>query len=366
MPTATEIYNAGNARSSFDTEWAADRRKIAAAAEGQRAAQLGSSSLNPGDFLLAYDAANQVRMRIGHQSDGSVALIYANGPPPPVPSAPIVAARQLGVYIRWDGTFVGGAARPGDFVRCDVHMSTEPGFTPDGATIVGDLPDKGGTLVGADNVTRYIKLVAVTSSDVASEPTDEESVLPLPATEIASQAIGADQLAANIAMLSRLIVGDPAAGRIEVDSRPGMSPGLRMFAPSGTQTVSFDATTGNAQMTGVISTNSFGARMTLGEGGNTFRFYPDTGNRYTYLESLTTTIAGLDYGVLNIVGPTFTDGATSLLRLRPESIQLYRTDSAGSPYSGVYVDNDRISLIQGNWALLVEQQFTNALNLRNT
>lgn len=286
MPTANEIYQQSKTASnvSFASEWKRTQDQLAKMTAGQRVSALGFSSLEAGEYVMAYDALGQARMRVGHQSDGTVAVVYANGDPPPVPTAPVVSARQLGVFVYWDGTF-GASARPGDFARVDVHMSTDAGFTPDGTTIVGDLPQEGGILVGADNVTHYIRIVAVSSSDVASAPTADVAVLPLPASQIAAGAIGAHQLAADIALISRIIVGDPSAARMEIDARDGVVPGLRAYDNLGNQTVGLNASTGDFFAQGTFQTGASGERVYIAD--QELRFYPSVGDNYGSIRAAT-------------------------------------------------------------------------------
>lgn len=350
MPTANETYEQARSRgnTSFADEWGRVQKQLAAMTSGQRASQLGYSSLNPGEYVAAYDALGQARMRIGHQSDGTVATVYANGPPPPKPSDPIVSARQLAVYVQWDGTFTGGYARPGDVLRCDVHMSTTSGFTPDGTTIVGSIPFEGGILVGADNTTHYIRLVAVTTSDVASAATPELPVLPLPASQIAAGAVGASQLAADVALISRLISGDPNGARLEIEGRTGMAPGLRLYNALGYPTLELDASTGNVTMRGELRTDDAGERIVLAENGaNDIRFYPGSGSRYARLYARGFTLSdGLEYGGLLMAGPTY-NSHSSFIWTTPSTVSIYRGTPDGSQNVGGGVDVQDDSVVVG-------------------
>lgn len=183
---------------------------------GTQTTQLTHSSIEDG-VVPAYDNLGKLRQMIGKQSDGTFAVTYANGDPPPTPSAPTVTARQLSVLVYWDGEFAGDVARPADLQRVDVHMSTTAGFTPDGTTLVGSLVGEGAILLVADNSTHYVRLVSVTVADVASAPTDEQDVVPLAVSQLAAGSVGADELAAEIILASKTITsGDPNGVHVDI------------------------------------------------------------------------------------------------------------------------------------------------------
>lgn len=347
MPTANELYQqakvAGNV--SFQAEWGRAQQQLAKLSAGERASQLGFASLEAGEFVMAYDALGQARMRIGHQDDGTVGVIYGNGTPPPVPSAPSVGARQLGIFVGWDGLFAGGYTRPGDFARVDVHLSETAGFVPDGTTIVGTIPEAGGILVGADSVTHYVKLVAVTHSKtadgggyVASAPTTEVAVLPLPAGQIAAGAIGAQQLAADIAFVSRLVTGNPTGARLELDGRVGVDPGMHLYDNTGIETFRLDASDGDVLMRGTLRTADTGSRIVIREspGFNDIRFYPQTGSNYSRMLSATAVdTAGVTINGLNVRSPLNAAGnRRSHMWITDNSFLLYRGDNSGTQTYG--------------------------------
>lgn len=306
MPTANEQYQAAKATNnvSFTQEWARTQKALAKMTAGERTAALGFTSLQVGEHVKVFDALGQARMRIGHQSDGTVAIVYGNGPPPPVPTDPIVSARQLAILVYWDGKFApdesGTAyARPGDFSRCDVHMSDDPDFLPDGTTVVGSLVAEGQVLLVADNETHYIKIVAVNTSDVASAATATQAVLPLPVDQLAAGVIGAQEIAADIGFISRLVVGDVNSVHLELEGRQGMPPGMVLYDASLMPTLTLDAQTGDVSMRGELRTADTGERLILREDPNTndLRAYPARGGNYAQFYARTFTgNFDVDYG----------------------------------------------------------------------
>lgn len=180
----------------FAQRFADYERRLARLERGARVSRLAHASLED-TSIPAYDDTGTVRQIIGRQSDGTFAVAYVNGPPPPRPSAPTVSARQLAIVVGWDGEFEDGAPRPGDFARVDVHMDTDPEFEPTGATVYGSLVGEGALAIPADTETHYVRLVAVTLSDVASTPTDPVEVEALPASEISSEFVYAGEVSAD-------------------------------------------------------------------------------------------------------------------------------------------------------------------------
>ena len=287
------------------------RKRLDRLSAGQTTAQLPYSSIEQGSFVMAYDAAGQARMRVGFQSDGTAAVTYSNGPTPPTPTPPVVSARQLGVFVAWDGTFTNQATKPADFLRVDVHMSTTQGFTPDGTTIVGTMPDAGGILVGADCTPHYVCIVAVTHAKddtgvfVASTPTSQVAVTALPASQIASQAIGADELDADFVLASRIVIGNPYGAHLEIEGRDGMPAGMTLYDNGLAPTVSFDAATGNATIRGTFRTAVSGPRIAVNEyGNNAIDFYPDdTLLNGSSIAPYIYTSNGKNYGGILMAGP---------------------------------------------------------------
>jgi hypothetical protein len=246
-------------------------RRLATLEGGQRATQLGNSSIED-DFIAAYDALGQARQIIGRQNDGTFSITYGNGPAPPVPSGVNIAAGQLSLIVQWDGTFVGGAARPKDFARLDVHVSETNGFTPSPLTAVASLFDEGAISLFADSDTKYVKVIAVNNSDVPSSSTAQVTILPLPADQIAAGAIGATQLAALIVLTNRLVAGNPTGARVEMNNT-----GLKAVNSSGVETITLDGSTGNATFRGVYRTDNQGQeRLVINDdvsNATTIRFF---------------------------------------------------------------------------------------------
>jgi hypothetical protein len=148
--------------------------------------QLPNSSLTNGAIKMV-DVDGTDRGSIGWQDDGTVAIVPANGPPPPKPSTPGVAAAQLSLAVAWDGLFAEGddgdpATQPKDFDHVQVHLSAISGYTPDASTLQGSLFKPGSVVITplSDESTYYAVLVPVNTSGIPGEASDPTPGTPDP------------------------------------------------------------------------------------------------------------------------------------------------------------------------------------------
>jgi hypothetical protein len=160
--------------------------KVARAERASGTPQLPNASLTGGAIRMV-DADGTDRGSIGWQTDGTVAIVPSNGPPPPKPSTPGVAAAQLSLAVAWDGLFAEGddgdpATQPKDFDHVQVHLSASAGYTPDASTLQGALSKPGSVVITplSDENTYYAVLVPVNTSGIAGEQSDPTSGTPDP------------------------------------------------------------------------------------------------------------------------------------------------------------------------------------------
>lgn len=134
--------------------------------------QLAHSSIENG-ALRAHDDLLGETMLIGQQWDGTYAPGVTRGPTPPVPSDPLVTDATEGLVIGWDGTFVGGAVAPMDFLRVDIHIGAISSFVPSHDNRVGSFvaPAGGSASITLAYGTYYVKLVCWTLAGVVSAST---------------------------------------------------------------------------------------------------------------------------------------------------------------------------------------------------
>lgn len=202
--------------------------------------QLAYSSIEDGT-LNVRDAEGTVRSSWGVQYDGTVATVYTDGPTPGAPAAPTLVAHQLAVVVQWNGSFEVGDS-PLDLAHVQVHVSEsvdESGrFEPSMSTLVGTLAPGGGALTFAgDNDLHYVCLVAVSTSGVASPPSDFQSVTPLPADVI----IG-DELIGKI-ITGGIIRTAPSGKRVEINAQETNGLGRVSFYDDNGYRASIDAET---------------------------------------------------------------------------------------------------------------------------
>ncbi len=104
---------------------------------------------------------------------------------PAAPSEPTVQNWLGSLVVAWDGLDLVGDPMPLDYDRCEVHLSTAPGFTPDPSTLKATFTNRGlarggtVTLSGlAYETPIYVVLVAYDMSGNASDPSAEASGTP--------------------------------------------------------------------------------------------------------------------------------------------------------------------------------------------
>ncbi|MEU4095505.1 hypothetical protein [Streptomyces sp. NPDC026673] len=134
-----------------------------------RTSRLANSSIENG-AIAVYDNAGTVRGSIGLQPDGTLAVAAVNGPTPPIPGPPTVASVLGGVAVGWNGAFADGSQAPADFAYVEVHFSTAPDFPDDGTLFSAFYSTSGGSLTVPTDSPLWVRLVCVTTSGAASEP----------------------------------------------------------------------------------------------------------------------------------------------------------------------------------------------------
>lgn len=139
--------------------------------------QLNHSSLE-NTAIPVYDGDGQERLRIGAQDDGTHAVVYVQGPPPPRPTAPIVSVDGPVVRVRWDGELMGGHI-PEDFARIDVHFALASDDLEEPAAVRANLATAAGseaTLMATQAGTYRVGLVAMSQSRARSEMSETVEV----------------------------------------------------------------------------------------------------------------------------------------------------------------------------------------------
>ncbi|MEV8248063.1 hypothetical protein AB0R01_30470 [Streptomyces rochei] len=154
------------------------------------------------------DGNGNLRALLGVQGDGTTAVNIVNGPPPPVPTAPILAPVLGGVTASWDGGFADGAVIPMDWARVEVHASPDAGFEPVPATLVTTIETaQGATVVVPAEGDVFVRLVARNTSGAASGPSAQAGPVgpaPVVADEILDGIVTASKIAAGAVNINAL------------------------------------------------------------------------------------------------------------------------------------------------------------------
>lgn len=139
-------------------------------ADLERANPLTNASMD-GGAIEVYDEEGSLQVVVGEQGDGTTGVIHVNGPPPPAPTAPVLAEARGGAAATWDGQFVDALSAPLDFSRVEVHASTAAEFEPTQTTQVGTIESpRGGVFLVPTESPVYVRFVARTLSGTAGEP----------------------------------------------------------------------------------------------------------------------------------------------------------------------------------------------------
>jgi len=193
---------------SLAQEVARLRREVGEIRKGQRVAH-GASIENAA--LEVKDDTGSLRAIVGQQQDGTSGIQVVNGPPPPAPSAPIVASVLGGVTASWDGQFAGGAVIPLDWSRVEVHASTSSGFDPVPETLRATIETaQGATVVIPTDDPVYVRLVARNTSGAPSLPSAEVGPYgptPVVATDLIDGIVTTTKLADDAVTAAKVATG---------------------------------------------------------------------------------------------------------------------------------------------------------------
>lgn len=234
--------------------------------------------LSPG---VGYDVQIRAVDTSGNVSawSGTVtAVAQGDNIPPSTPDAPTVAASRIAVQVTHDlGHASGGTYNlENDLDHLDIHVSTEPTFTPDETTRVGRLKATGGmiaaqlpavgtfTLESTDSA--WVKVVAVDIAGNASNASTAASATALliddaHISDLTVSKITAGVIAADWIVGARIKTADSGA-RVELSSA-----GLLAFNAAGNQTVSVSAGDGSVSIVGHLATGTSSNRIELAPPG---------------------------------------------------------------------------------------------------
>ncbi|PSL04139.1 hypothetical protein CLV30_106144 [Haloactinopolyspora alba] len=137
--------------------------------------------------------------------------------PPPAPSTPVLSSRLGTVRVEWDGQTFDGAGMPRDLSHIEVHVGSDPAFTPTPASLVDTLVGERNLTVLTDlpyNTDVHVAFVAVDRSDNSSDPSGVSTiqVQPLVDTDIIGEIIDSAHIKDGTLVASEKIVGETITG----------------------------------------------------------------------------------------------------------------------------------------------------------
>lgn len=272
MPPPTSARDLARLLASID-------RRLTALERTARTPQLQNASMTAAAITVYDEDGTTARQHIGMQPDGTVGIVATNGPAPSAPSAPLVTPSLGGLRVAWDGTLGDGTALPADFDHIAVHVSQTSDFTPDSSTFAGTITKAGdGGMLPVTPLPyeeHFVRLVGVNTSGTGGDPSEETAGTPVKvdgpdltagsvtAETIAAGAVTADKLAAILVVATRILAGDPAGARVELNED-----GLRVYDSDDALKVSLDAATGDAVFTGDITGSTItGSTLQVADSG---------------------------------------------------------------------------------------------------
>ncbi|MFD5711319.1 fibronectin type III domain-containing protein [Streptomyces pharetrae] len=202
--------------------------------------QFAIEGLEPGvSYVIAVRAVDS-NSNYGAWSADSTTVAQADVSPPSTPAAPTVAGSALNIQVTHTlGKASGGTYNlENDLAALEVHVGTTAGFTASSATLRGTMTANAGMLTNSvaavgtfpvpDNVTRYVRVIAVDRSGNKSPASASASVtaLLIDTANIADAAItnakvatlSASKLTAGTISSQEIVIAGGSAGILRSDN----------------------------------------------------------------------------------------------------------------------------------------------------
>jgi hypothetical protein len=195
-------------------------------------------------------------------ADPTTAIIGSDGTAPGSSPTPTVRGNIGSLVVQWT------PVSNNDLVIYEVHLSTSSGFTPSGATKVGETPgalafirkDAAGAAL-AYGTDYYVKIVARDDDGSASASAEAgpTQLDPAGTDDILANAITAEKLATVLSLASSMVAGTPGSTRVEtgygIDASGDLDPsfiGIRAYDGSNKLTLKVDAASGTSLFRGKV------------------------------------------------------------------------------------------------------------------
>lgn len=287
----------------------------------QTTAQL--QDLSPG---VGYDI--QIRAvdktgNIGAWSGTTTFVASSDNLPPSTPAAPSVAGSRIAVQVTHTlGKASGGTYNlESDLDHLEIHVSYEPGFTPDATTLKGKTAANAGmiqaqipvvlTVPIEETSARYVRVVAVDKTGNKSGPSDAATATALliddaHISDLTVSKVTAGTISASWVMAGEIKTADTGArARMSVD-------GYELYNTAGTRTFFANAATGDVAVVGQLVSGTSGRRLEINPTGAflpEIRFYPSDGTNYGFINAYETSTTETNVG---IGSSTYTSASTDV------------------------------------------------------
>jgi hypothetical protein len=216
--------------------------------------------------------------------------------PPSTPAAPSVAGSRIAVQITHQlGKSSGGTFNlESDLDHLEIHVSYEPGFTPDSTTLQGKALANAGmiqagiavvfTVQVEETSARYVRVVAVDKTGNKSGPSDAATATALliddaHISDLTVSKVTAGQINADWVVAARIKTADTGS-RVELNSA-----GFQAYNAAGTQTVNIAAADGSVSIIGTLKSGTSGKRIEVNPAAllPEIRFYANNGTDFGYI-----------------------------------------------------------------------------------
>ncbi|MEV8033887.1 hypothetical protein [Streptomyces sp. NPDC086182] len=238
----------------------------------------------------------------GAWSSTTTFVASADNLPPSTPAAPSVAGSRIAVQVTHTlGKSSGGTYNlESDLDHLEIHVSYEPGFTPDTTTLKGKALATAGmiqaqipvvvTVQVEETSARYVRCVAVDKTGNKSGPSDAATATALliddaHISDLTVSKVTAGTINADFIVGARIKTADTGA-RVELNSG-----GIGAWNAAGTQTVAIAGADGSVSIIGSLKSGTSGKRIEINPTSTylpEIRWYANTGTDYGYINAVST------------------------------------------------------------------------------
>ena len=257
--------------------------------------------LSPG---IGYDVQIRATDKTGNTGAWSSVTTFTTSTdniPPSTPAAPSVAGSRIAVQVTHQlGKSSGGTFNlESDLDHLEIHVSYEPGFTPDATTLKGKAVANAGMIQAQipvvftasveETSARYVRVVAVDKAGNKSGPSDAASATALLIDDAHISDLTVSKVTAGT-ISSNWIIGAEIA-TATTGARTGMNAGgFFAYDAGGTQTVAIASADGSVSIIGQLKSGTSGKRLEINPTSTylpEIRFYPNSGTDYGYINGVT-------------------------------------------------------------------------------